>query len=49
MNGPFLRSFRAKPPLEGLLARVPVHVVLEPRLGLFGAASAGYRMAIEAT
>jgi len=43
----FLGSFRAKPPMEALLARVPVRVVREPRLGLFGAAAAAYRMAIE--
>jgi len=45
----FLQSFRAKPPLEAFLARVPVHVVREPRLPLFGAAAAAYRTAIETT
>jgi glucokinase len=48
-KGAFLRSFRGKPPLEGLLERIPVRVVLEPRLGLFGAAATAYRMAMEAT
>ncbi|HSS45419.1 MAG TPA: glucokinase [Thermoanaerobaculia bacterium] len=45
----FLESFRAKPPLEALLTGVPVHVVREPRLPLFGAAAAAYRTAIETT
>jgi len=45
----FLESFRAKPPLEAFLAKIPVHVVQEPRLPLFGAAAAAYRMAMEMT
>ncbi|MGH9366414.1 MAG: glucokinase [Thermoanaerobaculia bacterium] len=48
-TGLFLESFRAKPPLENLLEKIPVRVVLEPRLGLFGAAAAAYRMAIDTT
>ena len=48
-EGAFLASFRDKPPLKELLGRIPVRIVLEPRLGLYGAASAGYRMAIETT
>lgn len=48
-KGEFLESFRRKPPLIGLLERIPVRVVLEPRLGLFGAAATAYRMAIDAT
>jgi glucokinase len=43
----FLASFGSKPPMEELLARVAVRVVREPRLPLFGAASAAYRIAIE--
>jgi glucokinase len=46
-EGGFLEAFRGKPPLDRLLASVPVRVVLEPELGLFGAAVAAYRMAIE--
>ena len=46
-DGEFVRAFRSKPPMEALLAAVPVKVVLEPRLGLFGAAAAAYRMEIE--
>ena len=45
----FLQSFRSKPPMEEFLSRIPVRVVKEPRLGLFGAAAAAYRMAIEET
>jgi glucokinase len=45
----FRESFRSKPPLKGLLAKIPVRVVREPRLGLIGAAEAAYRMAIETT
>jgi glucokinase len=45
----FLEAFRAKPPLAELLGRIPVRVVLEQRLGLFGAAAAAYRMAMETT
>jgi glucokinase len=45
----FRESFRSKPPLEALLAKIPVRVVREPRLGLIGAAEAAYRMAIETT
>ena len=43
----FLASFGSKPPMEELLARVAVRVVREPRLPLFGAAAAAYRIAIE--
>jgi glucokinase len=43
----FLDAFRRKPPLEGLLRNIPIKVVLEPELGLYGAAAAAYRMAIE--
>ncbi|MGH9318210.1 MAG: glucokinase [Thermoanaerobaculia bacterium] len=50
LRGPdFLESFRAKPPLEALLTGIPVHVVREPRLPLFGAAAAAYRTTIETT
>ena len=45
----FRESFRNKAPLEALLAKIPVRVVREPRLGLIGAAEAAYRMAIETT
>jgi glucokinase len=46
-RGGFLRAFRSKPPLEASLRKIPVRVVREPELGLYGAAAAAYRMAIE--
>jgi glucokinase len=36
----FRRAFRTKPPMDALLARIPVRVVLDARLGLYGAAAA---------
>jgi glucokinase len=45
----FMRAFADKPPMEDLLARIPVRVVREPRLGLIGAAASGYWMAMEIT
>jgi glucokinase len=39
----FRRAFRTKPPMDALLARIPVRVVLDPRLGLYGAAAAATR------
>jgi len=48
-NPVFRESFRAKPPLEKVLARIPVRVVRDPRLGLIGAVEAAYRAAIETT
>ena len=45
----FLASFGSKPPVEELLSRIPVRVVLDPRLPLFGAASAAYRTAMSTT
>ncbi len=37
-GGAFLRAFRAKAPLEPLLAAIPVSVILNPQAGLIGAA-----------
>jgi glucokinase len=48
-NKIFLASFGSKPPLEVLLSRIPIRVVLDPRLPLYGAASAAYRIAMETT
>lgn len=45
----FRESFRTKPPMEEFLAEIPVRVVLDPRLPLFGAAEEAYRTAIETT
>lgn len=41
--GPFMRAFSAKPPMDALLARVPVKVILNARAGLLGAAVFGAR------
>lgn len=40
----FLRSFLDKPPMDELLARVPVRVVLDWRVGLLGAAASAQAM-----
>jgi glucokinase len=40
-SGRFLKAFRDKAPMKDLLAGVPVRVVLDPQLGLYGAAAAG--------
>jgi len=45
----FLEAFRSKPPMEELLARIPVRIVLEPRLPLYGAAAAAYSTEMETT
>jgi glucokinase len=45
----FLRAFRSKPPMQDLLSQIPVRVVLDPRLGLFGAAAGAYRIEMETT
>jgi len=37
-DGPFLHAFRAKTPLEPMLAAMPVRVILNPEAGLIGAA-----------
>jgi len=37
-NGRFLSAFRSKAPFEAMLSKVPVKVVLNPELGLLGAA-----------
>ena len=37
----FLRAFHDKAPMKDLLAAIPVRVVVDPRLGLYGAAAAG--------
>jgi len=40
-EGPFLEGFRAKGRLRPLMERIPVRVILEPRLPLLGAARRG--------
>lgn len=39
-DGRFMDAFRAKPPMDGFLARVPVHIVLNRQVGILGAAVA---------
>ena len=45
----FLDSFVRKPPMESLLARVPIHIVADPSLGLLGAAASAYWTMTEMT
>ncbi|HEY6065600.1 MAG TPA: glucokinase [Thermoanaerobaculia bacterium] len=49
LTGSFRKAFLDKPPLEELLGRIPLKIVKERRLGLFGAAAAAYRTSIETT
>jgi glucokinase len=37
-TGAFMRAFREKPPLDGMLAAMPVGVILNAEAGLLGAA-----------
>ncbi len=46
-QGNFLESFRSKGRMEELLARIPVHVILNPRSALMGAACRGLEMMTE--
>lgn len=41
-NGRFMRAFTHKGRMSDLTARMPVHVVLNPRVGLLGAARLGF-------
>ena len=43
-DGRFLRGFGQKGPYAELMARIPVHLVLQSELGLVGAAVAGARL-----
>ena len=40
----FLQAFRRKGRFTDLLVRVPVHVILNPRVALLGAARHGFEM-----
>ena len=40
-EGPFLAAFRRKGKMADLLFRMPVHVIIEPRAALIGAADCG--------
>lgn len=43
-SGGFLAAFRAKGRMKDLLLRVPVHVIMNPQVGLLGAAAVAGRM-----
>jgi glucokinase len=43
-SGGFLQAFLEKPPMEELVSKTSVRVVIEPRIGTFGAAAAAYRI-----
>jgi glucokinase len=43
-EGQFLRAFGQKGRVSSLLERVPVHVVLNPQVGLIGAAICASRL-----
>jgi glucokinase len=43
-SGPFLSAFRDKGRMSELLARIPVHVIMNPNVGLLGAAAVAGRM-----
>jgi len=43
-NGPFLTAFRAKGRMSELLSRIPVHVIMNPNVGLLGAAAVAARL-----
>ncbi|MBI3068286.1 MAG: glucokinase, partial [Betaproteobacteria bacterium] len=43
-EGGFMRAFTDKGRFSALLATVPVHVVMNPKVGLFGALAAAQRL-----
>jgi glucokinase len=43
-SGPFLTAFRDKGRMSELLSRIPVHVIMNPNVGLLGAAGVAGRM-----
>jgi len=44
-SGPFLTAFRDKGRMAELLTRIPVHVIMNPNVGLLGAAAVAARLA----
>jgi glucokinase len=44
-SGPFLAAFRDKGRMAELLSRIPVHVIVNPNVGLLGAAAVAARLA----
>lgn len=43
-NGPFMDAFRSKGRMSGLMERIPVHVIMNPRTVLLGAAFHGMNL-----
>jgi hypothetical protein len=43
-SGPFLTAFGDKGRMSELMSRIPVHVIMNPRVGLLGAAAVAGRM-----
>jgi glucokinase len=43
-SGPFMAAFRNKGRMSELLSRIPVHVIMNPNVGLLGAAAVAGRM-----
>jgi glucokinase len=43
-SGPFMTAFRNKGRMAELLSRIPVHVIINPNVGLLGAAAVAARM-----
>jgi glucokinase len=43
-NGLFLNAFRDKGRLSEFLSRIPVHVIMNPSVGLLGAAAVAARL-----
>ncbi len=46
-SGPFMEAFRRKGRFSDLLSRIPVHVILNPKVALLGAASYGLSLPAE--
>jgi len=44
-SGAFMVAFRDKAPMQEMLARVPVKIILNPEAGLLGAASCASELA----
>lgn len=46
-EGRFMQAFKKKGRMSSLVANIPVHVVMNPKIALFGAAKFGYEMMME--
>jgi glucokinase len=46
-KGPFREAFRRKGRFSDLLSRIPIHVILNPKVALLGAASYGLNLPVE--